>query len=334
MYVRRYRLLLPHLLKHDKQVNVCEEIPTTYHISLNSTFAFTIEFWANHSPDSNRPKGQIQYDMLPSNYDPSDLCVKIVYEVHNTQFGWVPVDCENQTAKAFTCCNQGVLYEARYKALLVLKKTNWYTADHICKEEGGTLFDTNNSIMTMMKASFAGSPWKEENVTEFWSALSLKESQDHEMCTLSRVIPPQSDLFQMYPQLVSDFVDSCEKAKHMSICMIPTLIYSEETTTNTFYYTTDFSSITTDTTQQHHTSGIIVIIVAACLASIASAVVLFSIVGRILSFLNKNMLQTEQRQSCPLENEIEIPSYNDDENLYSTNIIYGLPPLSYEGMIY
>ncbi|VDI47505.1 Hypothetical predicted protein [Mytilus galloprovincialis] len=128
----------------------------------NSTIQFTIEFWANHSPASNQPKGQIQYDMFPSNYDPSDLCVKIVYEVHNTRFGWVPVDCENQTAKANTCCNQGVLFEARYKAMLVLKKTNWYTADHICKEKGGTLFDTNDWIMTIMRASFAGSPWKEE----------------------------------------------------------------------------------------------------------------------------------------------------------------------------
>ncbi|CAC5425755.1 unnamed protein product [Mytilus coruscus] len=124
----------------------------------NSTLQFTIEFWANHSPDKNRPKGQIQYDMFPS----TALCVKIVYEVHNTRFGWVPVDCENQTAKAGTCCNQGVLYEARYKALLVLLKTNWYTADHICKEKGGTLFDTNNLIMTLIKVSFASSPWEEE----------------------------------------------------------------------------------------------------------------------------------------------------------------------------
>ncbi|VDI47504.1 Hypothetical predicted protein [Mytilus galloprovincialis] len=137
---------------------------------------------------------------------------------------------------------------------------------------------------------------------------------------------------------------------------ITPLIYSEETTTNTFYYTPDFSSITTDTdtTQQHHTSAlihseetttdtfyhktdfssIIVIIVAALLGSIASAVVLSYIVGRILAMINKNIFQEEHRQTCPLENEIEIPSYDDDEVLYSTNIIYSLPPLSYEGTIY
>ncbi|CAG2234159.1 unnamed protein product [Mytilus edulis] len=121
----------------------------------------TIEFWANNSPDSNRPFGQMQYDNFPSNYDPSDLCIKIVYEVRHTRFGWVSVDCENQTAKAGTCCNQGLLFEVRYKALLVLKKTNWYTADHICKEEGGTLFNNHNRIMNL-ELSFAGTPWMEQ----------------------------------------------------------------------------------------------------------------------------------------------------------------------------
>ncbi|CAC5369337.1 unnamed protein product [Mytilus coruscus] len=97
----------------------------------NSTSQFTIEFWANHSPDKNRPKGQIQYDMFPSNYDPSDLCVKIVYEVLNTRFGWVPVDCENQTAKAYTCCNKGVIYQGNndiLKQLLIVcnLKAKWH----------------------------------------------------------------------------------------------------------------------------------------------------------------------------------------------------------------
>ncbi|CAC5369333.1 unnamed protein product [Mytilus coruscus] len=396
----------------------------------SSTLQFTIEFWANHSPDKNRPKGQIQYDMFPSTYYSSALCVKIVYEVRNTRFGWVPVDCENQTAKAGTCCNQGVLFEDKYKALLVLKKNNWYTADHFCKQEGGTLFDTNNPGMTVIKLLFAGPPWEEENVTEFWSALSpieLNETQDHEMCTLSRVIPPEPVLFQIAPQLVSKY-DLCEKAKHMSICMIPTgrqlfyshlkkvfliddkfvlnttsgeknitecmeectgfnkvgvtcigfnfnkitstcrfsedgpgvqyrfdpllaidlyyivpitpQIYSEETTTDTFHYTSDLTSIinseTTDTTQQPYKSDIsmIVITVAAWLASIASVVVLSSIVGRILSILNKNIFQKEQLQTCPPEYDIEIPSYDDDEVLDSTNIIHSLPPLSYEGTIY
>ncbi|CAC5425758.1 unnamed protein product [Mytilus coruscus] len=187
----------------------------------NSTLQSSIEFWANHSPDNSRSKGQIQYDKFPSTYDPSALCVKIVYEVRNTRFEWVPVDCENQTAKAGTCCNQGVLFEDHYKALLVLKKNNWYSADHICKQEGGTLFDMSNRIMTLIKVYFDSPPWEKENVTEFWSALSINESQDHQMCTLSRVIPPQPELFQIEPQLEVKF-DSCEKAKHMSICMIPT----------------------------------------------------------------------------------------------------------------
>lgn len=55
----------------------------------------------------------MQYDNFPSNYDPSDLCIKIIYEVRHTRFGWVSVDCENQTAKAGTCCNQGLLIEGK-----------------------------------------------------------------------------------------------------------------------------------------------------------------------------------------------------------------------------
>ncbi|CAG2208015.1 unnamed protein product [Mytilus edulis] len=357
----------------------------------NSTWQFTIEFWANHSPDKNRPKGQIQYDMFPSTYDPSDLCVKIVYEVHNTRFGWVPVDCDNQTAKAGTCCNQGLLYKARYKALLVLKKTNWYTADHICKEEGGTLFDSNNLIMNFIKVSFANSPWEKENVTDIWSALTLNESRDPEMCTLSRIVPPQPDLFQFTPQLVLNFFDSCEEAKHMSVCMIPSsqLFYSRLKNIildddNFFINTTSRANNTTECMEECNgfnkvgvtcvgfnfdkksstcrfvedrvdplymlyrndpslsndvylnlpITRIIVIIVAALIGSIASAVVLFYIVGRILAMLDKNMFQEEHRQTCLLDDEIEIPSYDDDEVLYSTNIIRSFPPVSYEGTIY
>ncbi|CAC5411874.1 unnamed protein product [Mytilus coruscus] len=187
----------------------------------NSTLQLTIEFWANHSQDNSRSKGQIQYDKFPSTYHPSALCVKIVYEVHNTRFGWVPSDCDDQTAKAGTCCNQGVLYKDHYKALLVLKKNNWYAADHICKQEGGTLFDLSNQIMQFIKVYFDIPPWEEEKyfsyVTEFWSALSVKESQDLEMCTLSRVIRPQPAVLQ-----IESHLDSCEKAKHMAICMKPT----------------------------------------------------------------------------------------------------------------
>ncbi|CAC5411886.1 unnamed protein product [Mytilus coruscus] len=367
----------------------------------NSTLQFSIEFWANHSPDNNRPEGQIQYDMFPSTHDSSDLCVKIVFEVHNTRFGWVPVDCENKTAKAGTCCNQGLLYEARYKALLVLKKTNWYTADHICKEEGGTLFDTNNWIMNLIKVSFDSSPWEEENVTDIWSAQSVNESEDPEMCSLSRVIPPQPDLSKFSSQLVLDLFDSCEKAKHMSICMIPSsqLFYSHLKNIilvddKIFINTTSRAKNTTECMEECNgfnkvgvtcmgfnydkksstcrfsedklaplyrpdpslsidlylilpITRMIVITVATLVASIASVVVLFSIIRRILSILNKgnfseapgisdtqNMFQTEQLQTCPFENEIEIPSYDDDEVLYSTNIIYSLPPIGFEGTIY
>ncbi|VDI41467.1 Hypothetical predicted protein, partial [Mytilus galloprovincialis] len=162
----------------------------------------------------------MQYDNFPSNYDPSDLCIKIVYEVRHNRFGWVSVDCENQTAKAGTCCNQGLLFEARYKALLVLKKTNWYTADHICKEEGGILFNNHNRI-TNLALSFVGTPWIEQNVTDFWSALSLNENQNPEMCSLSRVIPPEPSQLQFFHQIEPDWLDLCEKANYMSVCMIP-----------------------------------------------------------------------------------------------------------------
>ncbi|CAC5369331.1 CNBP [Mytilus coruscus] len=154
--------------------------------------------------------------MFPSIYDLSALCVKIVYEVRNTRFGWVPVDCENKIATAGTCCNQGVLYEEFH---------------------GLSYF----------------------SVTDFWSDLSLNEYQDPEMCSLSRVIPPEPDWSQFFPQIDSDLFDSCEKAKHMSICMIPSMI---------------------------------VITVATWLAFIANVVVLFSIIGRILSIQKKNCVVT------------------------------------------
>lgn len=48
------------------------------------------------------------------------------------------------------------------------------------------------------------------------------------MCTLSRIVPPQPDLFQFTPQLVLNFFDSCEEAKHMSVCMIPSKILKTE----------------------------------------------------------------------------------------------------------